>query len=399
MKTSSFRTKSMILERENISLSDVWGIAVDIGYSGTKIYAPNCIACFPSFAVQVKGNLLQMAATDESTIYYKDADGVVWKVGKAAQDSISPQDPDTASMAIYGRQRYFDPMFLVIARTAIGIASRKNNYGDPTGKKVRLETGLPNSYIRADRPLLKEVLAGEHVFDLKIGSGQWEHCEITLTEDDIFVMPQPMGTLLSVSTDNNGITAKGVEDLYTSAVLICDPGFGTMDCFSLRGSEMDGVETSDSLGMKQVLIETSNTIFRKYRVEIPVPAMQKVLEDGYITQFDRATRRGKNVEIDGILEEANRKIANKAIDKLSELYNSLLEYKYLILTGGTGEAWYDYFVEAFSGLPNLTILPGNQNTDGMMFLEDGTPAPLPFIFSNVRGYYMYLQNKLRGETV
>ena len=90
MRTDTFRTKTLILERENISFGDTWGIAIDIGYSGTKIYSPNCIACFPSFAVQVRGNLLQMITTDESTIYYRDENGIVWKVGKAAQDSISP---------------------------------------------------------------------------------------------------------------------------------------------------------------------------------------------------------------------------------------------------------------------------------------------------------------------
>ena len=392
MHTEQFRTKTLFIERKNTASDKVWGIAVDIGYSGTKIMAPNLIACFPSFAIQVTGSMLNLSTDDPTMILYRDcANGKIWKVGKCAQDTISPQDPDTASMAIYGRQRYFDPMFTVIARTALGIATRENKFGSPKGKKIYLETGLPNSYIRSDTPLVKEVLATPGSFDLRIGCGSWEHFDIAIPESNIFVMPQPMGTLLSVSTKNDGTSVAEAADFYKSSVLICDPGFGTMDCFSLKGSEMNGVETFDSLGMKQVLVETSNALFEQYHVEIPVPAMQKYLESGYITQFDRATRSGKNIDFANTLEQCNKLVADRAIDKIAELYNNLLEYRYMILTGGTGEAWYQYFTDAFKGIPNLTIIPGNMNTDGMMNQTD----PLPFIFSNVRGYYLYLQHKFQ----
>ena len=72
------------------------------------------------------------------------------------------------------------------------------------------------------------------------------------------------------------------------------------------------------------------------------------------------------------------------------MYNNLLDYKYLVLTGGTGEAWYKIFEEQLSGMPNLTLVPGNKNTEGLG--PDG--EALPFIFSNVRGYYIFLQRKL-----
>ena len=388
MNTIDYRTKTLFIKNKQLTVGDKWGIAVDIGYSGTKIYGPNIIACFPSFALPVKGNLLDVKGDENSAILYRGEDGVIWKVGKSAQDTISPLDPDTASMAIYGRQRYFDPMFLVVARTALGIACTENEFGSPKGKEIFLETGLPNSYIRADTPLLRDVLSGTHSFDLKIGSSGWMHYDIDLEEKNIFVMQQPMGALVSVSTDENGDSDQAY---YKSSVLICDPGFGTMDCFSLKGGEMNGVETFDSLGMKQVLSETVNKIYEKYRVEIPVPAVQKYLENGYITTFDRKTRTGNNVDFSDILEESSEKVANRAIDKLSELYNDLLEYRYLIITGGTGQAWYDKFENAFKGLPNLTLVPGNQRMPVI------NKKMLPFIFANVRGYYLYLMHKFMRQ--
>jgi len=390
MSTQNYRTKTIFIERKNAAAENSWGVAIDIGYSGTKVFSPNCIACFPSYAIPVTGNLIT-SVDDDDAIYYKDGKiGTLWKVGRVAQNFISPQDPDTASMAIYGRQRYCNDMFLVLARTAMGIGATPNEYGNPSGKKLVVETGLPNTYLKYDYPILREVLTGTHVFDLKIGKGEWHHYVLKLDADNLKVMPQPLGTLISISTDEDGNMPKEAEKFYTGSLLICDPGFGTMDCFSFKASEMNGQETFDSLGMKQVMAETSARLFKDYGVEMPVPAMQKALEDGYVTKFDYIRRRGENIKFDDILEECSDMVAQRAIDKLFEVYNSMLDFQYLVLTGGTGEAWFPIFEKELAGIPNLSLIRGNLNTKGLGANGD----ELPFIFSNVRGYYLYLQRHL-----
>jgi plasmid segregation protein ParM len=61
----------------------------------------------------------------------------------------------------------------------------------------------------------------------------------------------------------------------------------------------------------------------------------------------------------------------------------LFDHDYLVVTGGTGAAWNAYIKDYYKGLSNLTIIAGNQNDN------------IPYIFSNVRGYYMYLVSKLK----
>ena len=56
---------------------------------------------------------------------------------------------------------------------------------------------------------------------------------------------------------------------------------------------------------------------------------------------------------------------------------------YLVVTGGTGEAWWYMIKDEFKGLKTLTVLSGNENSE------------LPFTFSNVRGYYFYLYRTVR----
>ena len=89
------------------------------------------------------------------------------------------------------------------------------------------------------------------------------------------------------------------------------------------------------------------------------------MEKGTIPVSNRKLRTSVNIQFGDILEECSREIAMRAIDKIDELYD-LVDYDYLILTGGTGEAWYGYFKDAYKGMSNLTIIPGNQNTMGIL---------------------------------
>ena len=56
---------------------------------------------------------------------------------------------------------------------------------------------------------------------------------------------------------------------------------------------------------------------------------------------------------------------------------TLEDFDYLLVTGGTGAAWFDMLQERYKGMSTLHIISGNQN-------EKMAP-----IYNNVRGYYIY----------
>ena len=58
---------------------------------------------------------------------------------------------------------------------------------------------------------------------------------------------------------------------------------------------------------------------------------------------------------------------------------------YLVITGGASDAWKVQIQEFFQGIETLKIIRGNQNHD------------LPYIFNNVRGYYMYAYGMLKSK--
>ncbi|MBQ6213300.1 MAG: hypothetical protein IJJ57_10475, partial [Ruminococcus sp.] len=90
-------------------------------------------------------------------------------------------------------------------------------------------------------------------------------------------------------------------------------------------------------------------------------------------------------EIADIVDKCSHDICMEAINSIRTIYNNLLEYQYLLITGGTGDAWFKIIKEYFSKMEGLNVVAANRTTK------------IPQIFSNVRGYYLYSVNKLNAK--
>ena len=384
ISTLDFKTKTEFINRKNASFGDAWGIALDIGYSAVKGFSPNRVYRFPSYARKLEGRPLGMGNTPESNILYRENEtSDIWAVGEAALDCITSNDAKDSNETLYGRNRYFDPMFLVVARTGLAMGMMSNTYGSPDDKKLVVQTGLPPAYIKTDAPVLRGVLSGIHTFELKIGNKPWKKFTFVLTDSDIHVMEQPMGTLISIATNQDGSAVPEAEKYFKKRLLILDPGFRTFDAFNIAGNQVRDTQTFDNLGMWAVLQRTADEIYKSYSTELRVPAMQKNLADGTFTKFDRRTHSTEEIAFADILEEQSKNVCTEALERIYNIYNDLIDHDYLVITGGTGEAWNGYIREALQYMSNLTIIPGNLNDD------------LSCTYSNVRGYYMFLQKRLR----
>lgn len=385
MHTQDFQTKTLFLERKNPGVDNAWGIALDIGYSGVKGFSSNKVYCFPAFARKCIGQPLALGEPGKKDIQYKDEHGTLWNVGYLAQNSISSDDSNDSLSSLYGRNRYFSPMFLVLARTGLAIGMMQNQFGNPIGKKLILQTGLPPAYLKTDSEYLKDVLAAEHSFSVKVGADAWRHFHFSLSRDNIHIMAQPMGSFLSAALDNNSKQVPDANRYFKSNVLIFDAGFGTVDIYDIKHRQVASSQSFDDLGMKAVLTRTSAEIYRKYGIDIPVHAMQKCLQDGYIKTFDRRAMTTKKEPFDDILQSCSKEVCNEAIERLKTMYNNLLDYDYLLVTGGTGAAWFTQISQHFAGMESLNIIGGNQNDT------------LSHIFSNVRGYYLFQNGILQKK--
>lgn len=381
MKTSDYRTRTIFRQETFPNFNSTYRpIALDIGYSAVKGISPDMIWCFPSYAKKTEGSILNYADSDGTEIYYKDENGI-YAVGALAQKMIDSNSSNDSLESLYGRNRYFSDVFRVISRT--GIACSLINSPDTNAKPI-IQTGLPTKYIRGDAPLLRESLTGRHTFQVKLGRSSWIPFDFTLDDKDIKIMKQPMGTLVSITTKENGLPTDDAQNIFKSNTLIFDAGFGTLDTNYIRGKSVDEGQTFDNLGMKHVLYNTAEAIHKNYGISIEVAAIQDILEKGYVKKLDYRTMKATAYPFDDILRAESYKVCMKALDKIKEIYNYFLDVDNLVITGGTGAAWSDFIREHLQGMEMLRIVSGNANCN------------MPYIFANVRGYYMYLINMLKN---
>ena len=393
IRTKDYKTQTHFEERKNVCTNGVWNIALDAGYSAVKVMSPNIVASFPSIACKID-NKGFIGKLPKDCIRLKNHDtGELWLVGQAAQDMISDENTSISSKLMYTRNRFEDPMFKILIDAGLGIACMQNKYGNSIGKEIFVQTGLPLEYlddgtldttmdIDSDKERLTDIIAGKHNFSIWIGEEPERKYSIYINRKNIFTIDQPRGTLFSVAIDNEGNVLPGAETLFSRKGIVFDAGFGTLDIFSLKNNKIDSGQTWADLGMRAVMEETANLIREAYGIRISVPALQKYLESGNI-RYHKG-RIAKNVAFADMLEKASRKVCKQAIDRLFQTY-TLYEYDYLIVTGGTGDAWKSYIKEELSGMETLEIMNGDKNDT------------LPMFFANVRGFYLYRLMHLKNR--
>ena len=389
INTNDFKTKTIFQPRQNPSVNGYWGIALDVGFSSVKTFSPNQVACFPSYARKLPRGQKFLGEADNRNILYRDENGDVWLVGMYAQNMIHEDDSDSLSEGLFVKNRFSSPMFKVIARVGLALGMLTNQYGGPQGKNLAVQTGLPPKHLEEYAPEIKEVLAGDHEYEIKIGNRNWEKVKYSLPLPNIRVMEQPMGSLIAVSTDKNGNPVPNAKKKNLNGnVMVLDPGFGTTDIFNISERQVT-CDTWDDLSMNAVLQDVCNTLHDDpgYKVKMTVPAIQKCLEKGTVRIIDKKLRKAYDKSFATILAESSQRICDGMLAKLDETYKGMWYHDYLIVTGGLGAAWFDQIKEYYKGIETLKVISGmeNDNLDG--------------IFSNVRGYYFNLLNTFKNPKV
>lgn len=375
MDTKKFRTRQEFCAKQNPKGKD-YIIGLDAGYSGMKGFYENGYFCFPSFVKKLKGDIIGGASAND-ILYRDNSTGEMYMIGRTAQDMISSGDTNDTDGEMFARKRYSTKSFRVLCHTAVALAlqGRKDN------REPIIQTGLPSSYLNEDANALKKALQIPADFSLRVGEGRWQDFTLKLAPDRIFCdMPQPAGSLYSVLIQNDGKYINDAKAYLYENILVMDIGFGTFDFYGLKNRVVECKESIDEIGMREVMLHTSKKIMEKTNEDIRIQALQKVMETGKVVSVDEEELRTEEISIAPLLQDACSEVFAEAFERAKGITNAFRDYRRIIITGGTGEAWYDQMKAAFANMKTAQIIPGNVNDH------------LPFIYSNVRGYYLYRYN-------
>ena len=372
MSSKNYRTK-----QESRNLTNPKGknyiVAIDAGYSSMKVFWETGCCIFPSYAKKKENSFIDIMNEDD--IFYKeDGSDDVYIIGKTAQNVMDDTGTNETESELYSRKRYSNKRFRILCNVALAeaIKHKKDN------RKIVIQTGLPASYLNADTGLLKKAFVQNVGFSVKKGSGKWNHYKFEIKPDDVFVMSQPLGALYSYITKPDGKYTEDAKNILSGNVLVMDIGFGTLDLFGIQNREVKCKESVDDVGMKKVLLGVSKKILEETGEDIRVAALQKHLETGKILCVNEEEFTSEEKPIGEYLLMSSNATMHEAIDKMRNITSSLRGYNILIVDGGTGEAWYEGIKEKLAGMKTISVMPCNRNDH------------LPFSYSNVRGYYMFM---------
>lgn len=386
--TKAYKTRAEIVERRmpringNNQHKGKTILAIDGGYSSVKIISPNKVATFPSYAKKAPSDLEIVGKIKPSDIQFRDnKTNEIWLVGESAQVLMNQSDINsTTDESLYTRYRYNSDIYKVIMSSGLALGL----LGTGSGNDIYVQTGLPATYI-SDKNKLIDALAGDYDISIKIGNNDWSSFKFTLNRENIDVITQPQGTLCATAYENGEVSQHGKRILASNSIIL-DIGFGTEDTFAIRSGYKVAPATYTDTGMKSVFEGVIKELCSKYPAEFKIFEFQNFLETGEASYFDVDEFAVKQVNFADLLEAKNKELCEISIRRLLEKYDKLRDYKYLIVTGGTGESRYEQIKQMLTGLPHLTVLPGNINC-----------SDLAFSYSNVYGYYMLRHAKLSAE--
>lgn len=387
--TKDFKTRSEIKERKmpringNNQYKGKTIIAEDIGYSSVKFAGPDRVGIIPSYAKKADKDLEAVAKVRAEDIQLRNnKTGEVWLVGQNAQALMNQNDiASTTDMSLYTRYRYKSEVFKVIATTGICLAL----WGTDNNNEVFLQTGLPAEYKTRDEKDLIAALCGDYNVSLKVGNKDWVDFQFILDAEHIDVMEQPKGTLCAVAYKDGELTEIGKKVMKSNS-MIHDVGFGTEDDFSIRAGYKDKPRTYADTGMRAVFEKVIEEISQDNPIDVKIFEFQKYLEEGTLSFYDPNREEFGEVHFEDILERLNKELGDKSMKRLMQEYSNMVDYHYLVVTGGTGESRYENIKKFFEKHPHLEVLPGNLNT-----------PDLPFSYSNVIGYYMFRHAKIVSD--
>jgi len=373
-----FATSAEAIDRSNPAPNGCYPIGIDYGFSGVKGFAPDKVFCFPNCAVRIgEEKLGAILDTSPDDIFLRNSDGL-WVIGVKADEMISEENAMNYENEMYGRNRYFQPAFRALMMAGLGIALSPTMQRQYHGEPIYVQTGLPPKYRAQDTPMLKETISGTYDFEMRAGRGAFRRYSFTVLPDNVFVMDQPMGSLISAITQPDGSQQASDIRLLRSSTLVFDPGFMTLDIFDISAGMVRESNTFDTLGMHEAFARTVNDLSSRYGASVTVPGMQNAIRRGYVTAFDRHEMRSQNISFEAMLQKYSDDVCDEAIGKLVSIYNYMQDHSCMIVTGGTGDAWLPRIRDYFSRMQSLSIISADRYSDG-----------LSNVYSNVRGYYMY----------
>lgn len=346
----------------------VINVGLDIGYGAVKVVVHGLSPIlFPSVwglaifsSKQDRAKI--MAGNAENTTDLMNFDGQEWMVGNFAQRQLKAAQLSSLRGRSGSADVYGNESRLKLFKTAMGKigAALKVQKGDVL--HINLATGLPVSHMDGAESLEEILQQPHHVQNAAV--------DFTVNVSNLYIMPQPYGTIYANQFTENGTynpchTAKrtGVVDVgtYTVDLALDDDGeYITTESDSVEGGIYLVHQRLISL-LKQRGLDMDN---------VKPGELDKILRTKCI-QVGKATEA-----VDGEVDESLEVLRENTVNRMKQLWRTARTIDAIYLSGGGASLIKDEVLSA--GFAQASLVDGSQ-------------------FANAQGYYNFATFDTRPE--
>lgn len=332
-------------------------IAVDPGFDTIKVVANGKFFKFPFNTEKTDEKKISNMSVADDFILYRNKDNETWRIGQYARELIFEKkdsfDVEEKMKNFYSEKRFVCDEFTIGLRTAIAIAVDKLKlYESLNNITIYIMVALPHSVRDNYSTQVRSVLSGNHDYYVRIGKEYEEEFSFFIDENNIFTVSQTVASILGETSDDDGnIDEDKFYYLSDGPTLVIDGGFYTIGEVAVdRGGSIDEEKTfSDTEhAMKNINMEIAKEL-EPQRPDIKYYVIEYLMSknDGKIKYLKDG--KAEIIDLNILKKEKIKEMSHRFIESLNEKYNNLLDFNYVLVTGGTGARYYEYLVEYYVG--------------------------------------------------
>jgi len=373
-------------------------ISIDPGFDSMKVIANGQHFKFPFSAVETDERKMSDYGKRKDFILYKDETGATWRVGQNAraliyQDKNNQDDP---MQDFYTEDRFVSSEFTVGIRSAIAKAIVLTGlYEQQKNLDIHLIVALPHAVRDKYMSTVIGLVAGEHHFFVTLGEEPERAYRFHIQESNVYTISQTIAAILGETSDDLGyINEEKFFYLSNGPTLVIDAGYYTVGLVPVsRGGSVDDAksESDTTHAMKNVNMAIAKEIAER-RPDIKHYTVEYLLSQGEseIRYLDQSKGKVERIDLSVLRKEKLKLICEDFIRYLNQKYNNLLDFRYILVTGGTGA---NYFEQMLSYYKELGLMDEEHMLLTNPVIQD---APVPIEFSIAVGAYKGLCGKLEA---
>ncbi len=355
-------------------------ISVDPGFSSLKVICEGMMFSLPCDVIDNTGNEDKFILEKRGSYTAIELFGKTYLVGDYARKLLLEENrqvqQEVQKDVLNDFERFSTTYFEVSMKAAIGMALVQ--YCELTQKKhlkpeIRVEdlkdcdiflaVALPHVVYDLGKKgpggQVVERLFGSHKFKLELAGSTYD-LNFRIRSDVAYkVHSQVIAALLGTIEDEFGESLNIIDTTDNfKPILVVDGGYKTVGIFKL--SKLDSVEEAESNpdfamakvdeGVAKRMAERGRSDIKPYNIQELYDSKEEIaVVDNGETHF---------ITVNNDRDEVAAQYCNVMIDYLRSKYNGFLPIKQILITGGTGAAYFDTFLNYINNTPDTSHLKG-----------------------------------------